>query len=122
MPVMVTIPFGLHGRVSDVIASNGVLVLTINGPLEKVLAAVEHAANQILRDAMVLEIEEADLLTRLTDLTCTLFRVRGEETKVHYRDNQVDIGGRGGEAVLGMSHGCDQRDEYKSVTPRQRGP
>ena len=59
------------------------LALVLNRLLEELFAAFEHVVDERLRDAMVPEIKEADVLARLSDLTGALCGVRGEETKVN---------------------------------------
>jgi len=101
----VNVLFRLQRRVSNVVGSNKVLGLALERPLEKVLAALEHAFNQVFGDTMILEVEEADILASLADLTRALFRVRSEEAKVHHWDSDVGAGGSRSVGALVVCHG-----------------
>lgn len=98
--------FRLHGRVSNVVGSNEVLRLPMERSLEKVLAALEHAFNEVFRDTMVLEVEKANILASLADLTRALFGVRGKETKVYHWDSDVGAGSGRRVGALVVGHGC----------------
>lgn len=76
------------------------LALRLEGTLEEVFAGAEHLVDEILGEAVVLEVEEADVLGSLANLTGTLLRVGGEEAEIDHRDGDISAGeGVGG--ILG---------------------
>lgn len=68
------------------------LALGIDGTLEEAFAGVEHLVDEVLGEAVVLEVEEADVLGCLAHLAGALLGVGGEEAEVDHRDGDISTG------------------------------
>src|SRR5690348_6729658 len=91
---------GLHGGVASVVGSDHMLGLRLEGTLEEVFADVEHLVYEILWEAVVLEVEEADVLGSIAELTVILLGVGCEEAEIDHRDSNISAGEGVGSGIL----------------------